>query len=129
MLSLLGNLGIDLPLLIAQVVNFSVLLFILHRFLYKPVMKRIEDDEKFMERILEKENTLKAKEETLRLERERHERESKQRAELLIQDAERIAHEIRSRARTEAHQEKEAVIAQIHSRLNDLSYDHTTTEH
>lgn len=39
----LTSLGIDLKLLIAQVVNFGILLFILTKFLYKPLLKLLDE--------------------------------------------------------------------------------------
>lgn len=46
MAQLFGAFGIDLKLLIAQAVNFGVLLVVLTYFLYKPVMKTIGDRQK-----------------------------------------------------------------------------------
>ena len=37
------GLGISIPTLIAQVVNFVVLLVILYFFAYKPIMKMLDD--------------------------------------------------------------------------------------
>ncbi|MEK7103352.1 MAG: F0F1 ATP synthase subunit B [Patescibacteria group bacterium] len=37
-----SQLGIDWRLLIAQVVNIVILLFLLHRFLYKPILKALD---------------------------------------------------------------------------------------
>lgn len=39
------SLGIDLKLIIAQLVNFGILLFLLNRFLYKPVVSMLEGRE------------------------------------------------------------------------------------
>jgi len=41
-MELLGKLGIDLYLFVAQVVNFIVLLYFLNRFVYRPVLKKIK---------------------------------------------------------------------------------------
>jgi F0F1-type ATP synthase membrane subunit b/b' len=41
----LGRLGIDFNLILAQVVNFAILVFILFKFVYKPIYKKIEEDE------------------------------------------------------------------------------------
>jgi len=46
MAQLFGAFGIDLKLLIAQAINFGVLLVILTYFLYKPVMKTIQERQK-----------------------------------------------------------------------------------
>lgn len=39
----LTSLGIDLKLLIAQIVNFGILLFVLSKFLYKPLVKILDE--------------------------------------------------------------------------------------
>lgn len=39
----MDKLGIQLPLLLAQVANFAILVFILTKFLYKPVLKKLEE--------------------------------------------------------------------------------------
>lgn len=51
-MELLTKLGIDWKLLLAQIINFLVLLFVLHRFLYKPVIKMLEDREQKIEKSL-----------------------------------------------------------------------------
>ena len=45
-------LGIDLKLLIAQVVNFGILLFVLSKFLYKPVVTMLEERQKKAEQTI-----------------------------------------------------------------------------
>ena len=42
-MELLQKLGIDWRLLIAQLVNFSILVIILYKLLYKPVLKVLND--------------------------------------------------------------------------------------
>lgn len=42
-MELLKNFGFDPVLLIAQVVNFLLILFVLKRFLYKPILKMLKD--------------------------------------------------------------------------------------
>lgn len=41
--SLIEALGLDLRILLAQFVNFAVLIFVLWRFAYKPILKLLED--------------------------------------------------------------------------------------
>ncbi|MDP3735055.1 MAG: ATP synthase F0 subunit B [bacterium] len=41
-MELFGKLGIDVRLLIAQLINFAVLLFVLKKFLYRPVLDVLE---------------------------------------------------------------------------------------
>ena len=40
------NLGIDVKLLIAQVVNFALFLFIFHRFISKPFLRFLDSEKK-----------------------------------------------------------------------------------
>lgn len=49
-MELLNNLGINGSLLLAQIVNFIILLFILYKFAYGPVLKMLEDRTKKIEK-------------------------------------------------------------------------------
>lgn len=51
-MELLTKLGIDWKLLLAQIVNFVILLAILYKFLYKPVIKLLEDRQAKIEKSL-----------------------------------------------------------------------------
>lgn len=42
-MELLNNFGFDPVLLIAQIVNFLIILFVLKKFLYKPILKMLKD--------------------------------------------------------------------------------------
>lgn len=46
----LANLGIDWKLLLAQVVNFGILLFVLKRYAYQPMLKMMDDRTSRIER-------------------------------------------------------------------------------
>lgn len=60
---IIGTFGINGKLILIQVVNFGLLLFLLHRFLYKPLAKIIDERkekiEKGVENAEEAENNLK----------------------------------------------------------------------
>jgi len=47
--SLLGTFGINWKLLIAQLINFSVVLFVMWKWVYTPLLKLIEDRQKKIE--------------------------------------------------------------------------------
>ena len=42
MAELLHSLGIEWPILVAQIINFAILLAVLGKFVYKPVMKMLD---------------------------------------------------------------------------------------
>jgi F-type H+-transporting ATPase subunit b len=116
----LGNLGIDLSLLFAQVVNFLILLFLLTKFVYKPLLKRIEADEASLEHAARAHAALKKREEEVEIERKKQLEQTKLQAESLIREAEEIAQSIREKAQVETTKEKEAVLAQIKERLSEV---------
>lgn len=47
-MDLIDKLGIDLKLLLAQIVNFAILLFILTKLIYKPLLKVLDDRKKMI---------------------------------------------------------------------------------
>lgn len=61
----MDKLGIQLPLILAQVVNFAILMFILSKFLYKPVMKKLSERREKIAAGLTLTESLKVKEEEL----------------------------------------------------------------
>jgi F-type H+-transporting ATPase subunit b len=122
----LGHLGIDIKLLIAQIINFGLLLWLLKKFLYKPIIGRIEKDEKTLAQAkIQAEKLQKARND---FERQKKEEifKTRQRSEEIIKEAEGIATEIRGRAQKETDKEKRAVMKQIRSRLEDVKYAEKT---
>ena len=61
MSQLLHNLGIEPLLLIAQIVNFLLLLFILKKFLYNPVINMLNDRTKKIEESLKQAKEIEEK--------------------------------------------------------------------
>lgn len=101
MLSVLSSIGIDFKMLAVQIVNFLILLFILKKFVYHPIIEKIEKDEKELD---------KAKRETAKIEREKDEvykeqkqaiAKTKKRAEEIIAEAEMIAESLKEETKLE----------------------------
>ena len=115
----LGKLGININLLFAQIINFGLLLWLLKRFLYKPILKQIEDNEKelteaqIIKEKLEKEKILFAQQK----------KEERKQTGQIIAEAGEVAQKIKDTARNEAEKEKKAVIQQIHLRLKEIEND------
>lgn len=61
MSELLHSLGIEWPILIAQIVNFAILLAILGKFVYKPVLKMLDERQEGVAKALEREEKAAAK--------------------------------------------------------------------
>lgn len=73
------KLGVELPLLITQIVNFTIMIVILSKLLYKPILKSLETRRKKIEEGLA--YAQKAKDEEVKLEESRQKILSKARSE------------------------------------------------
>lgn len=104
------SLGLDFKILIAQIINFGLLLFILKRVLYKPVIDLLDQRRKKIEETLE--NSKKAEERLIQIEEKQKEilQQAQQRAEnereemlkLTRLEKQRILQEARDSAAKEA---------------------------
>ncbi len=116
---ILHNLGIDWKLLIAQVINFAILFFILRKFVYKPILgilqKRREDIEKGIEFNKSADERLKSadaeKAETLKL--------AKEKALGIVTDAEATANARREEMLKEAGIKRDNVIAEARGIIDE----------
>jgi F-type H+-transporting ATPase subunit b len=109
-MELLSKLGIDWRLFLAQIVNFLILLFILYKFLYKPVLGLLQRRTAQIEKSLAdakkiEENLKKAEEERLvQLVEARRE------AQQIIEEAKKEGEKIRNQAKELAQEEAQKII-------------------
>ena len=61
MSELFHNIGIDWKVLLAQIVNFAILLFVLKKFAYKPILKVLNDRRKKIEEAIERSKSVDQK--------------------------------------------------------------------
>lgn len=130
------SLLVDPVVFFQQTVNFLILLFILHRILYKPVRSfldertaAIESEIKHAEKRNEEAAELRSRLETELAESkntareymENAERRSEQMRERLLDEARTEADQIRRRTKEELEQEREKVKAELRQQAADLS--------
>jgi len=134
-MEILAQIGIDGKLLLAQAVNFLVLLFILHRFAYKPMLaflekrterieeglknaeeakKRLDEASRDEERIL-----ATAREEAKKIVTETREA-SEKRGQELVAEFERKAERIVEEAQERAKEEREKMFREAKGEIADL---------
>jgi F-type H+-transporting ATPase subunit b len=111
------GLGISLPLLISQLVSFVILLLLLWRFAYKPVLKMLDERAKKIKESVEsaetvKEQSLHAEEEV----RKQIQAAGKQGQELIAR-ASQTGEEIRKKAQEQAKLDAEALIARARQEI------------
>jgi len=135
MSELLTKLGIDWKLLIAQIVNFLVLLFVLWKFAYGPVLGMLDKRQKKIEKGLkdadeahkklveseekQKEILRKARTEAKDIVEKAHQQAEKSKSEI-ADEAKAQAEKIISGARVEIETEKAKSIAEIKSEIGGL---------
>ena len=134
-MGLFEALGINIKILIAQLINFSVLIFVLWRFAYKPIMKVLNDRrekiiqgvkaaEKSEEKLAqaatkEKEIITEAKKEALKIVEEAKLRGEEKYQEIVNKSKEDIG-QIINQEKEKIHQEKEAVLVEIRQEIGNL---------
>lgn len=108
-MELLDKLGIDWRMIVAQIVNFSILLFVLIKVLYKPLTKMLEDRRGKIEKGLKDAD-------------EAHVARGKAESEkqLILAEARREALEIINRSRVEAEEVKQQLILEGQSEKTQL---------
>lgn len=104
------KLGIELPQLLTQVVNFTIMVFVLTKFLYKPILKTLEERKRKIEEGLK--FTEKVKEEIEKTEKNRQEIMDKAKAEArqIIEETKNSAKRLESEIITKAHKEAEEIL-------------------
>lgn len=93
------QLGINPTLLVTQIINFSILLALLGKFAYKPMLKMMQDRQKRIEKGLELTRTME--EERAKLD---------ERVQKALDKAQEKAERVLSRAKEEGEKEREKII-------------------
>ena len=135
MSELLSKLGIDWKLLIAQIVNFLVLLFVLYKFAYGPILGMLEKRQKKIERGLkeadlarkylaeseekQKEILRKAREEGKQIVEKAYIQAEKSKKEI-AEESKKQAEKTIAEAKLEIVREKEKTVREIKSEIGSL---------
>jgi F-type H+-transporting ATPase subunit b len=130
--------GVDGPKLLFQVINFLLLLFLLNRFLFKPVLKLLDEREQRIRKGLEDAEAAAHDRELAKAEREAAMDEARKEAQAMIARATKIADDSRAeilaeakeqsekitiRARDEITAEKERAMAELRATVADLALE------
>jgi F-type H+-transporting ATPase subunit b len=90
-MQILNNFGIQPILLLAQIVNFLIIVYLLKKFFYKPIVKMLDDRKKTIEESLKNAQTI---EEKLQ--------KTEEKSALLLEEARKNAQDLISQAKIEA---------------------------
>lgn len=114
----LNEFGIRPTLLLAQIVNFLIILFLLKRFFYKPIVKLLEDRKKKIEESLKNADLI---EERLKQTEEKSAQiieEARRNSQNLISESKKEGDRILAQAAIEARKNAEHTIIEAQNQLN-----------
>lgn len=107
---MLKSIGINYTLLAFQIINFAILMWLLKKFLYRPILKLIENRQREINDSLKLKEEIEKKEEELSQEKERMLQEAREESQLLIEKLKKDAGKIKDKIIKEAKKEKDAII-------------------
>ena len=113
----LKALGINLPSLLAQLINFTVLLVVLYFLAYKPVLRLLDERRRRIQEGLEASEEAKRRlaeaEQEVKAQLDR----ARQESQAMIAQAQQVAARIQEEARAQARQEAEQLLARARSEI------------
>ncbi|MES2224069.1 MAG: ATP synthase F0 subunit B [Patescibacteria group bacterium] len=115
--SFIQSFGIEWKLLIAQMINFGILAFILFKLLYKPLLKVLDERTAMVKDAAEKSSSIEAKLEEIKQLEEKVLAEARANGAKLLKDAEISAKELRNKLEIDAHNHAEKIVKVAEERL------------
>ncbi len=113
----IADLGINLPILLAQIINFIILFGLLYLVAYKPIMRMLDERSRKIKEGVEQAEAMKEQaasaEEEIKKQLEVASKEGQER----IARAVRAGEDVKQKARGEAKQEAEALIARARTEI------------
>ena len=118
MSELLANLGIDGKLLIAQLINFAILLFVLKKFLYKPILDFLDKRKKLIQEGLENAEKIDEKLEAISEKEDRTLTKARSKAKVIIDDAKGTGTDEAAKIVTAAEERVEKMVADAQQKID-----------
>ncbi|MFB3885238.1 MAG: F0F1 ATP synthase subunit B [Thermodesulfobacteriota bacterium] len=112
-----ASLGINLPLLVVFIINFIVLFVLLRIFLYKPVLKMLDERAKRTKEAMELADATKKEYEEARTEVQRQIEKGRQEAQAIIAQAMQAGERLKEESRNEATKQAQVIIDRARAEL------------
>jgi len=109
-MEIIRNFGIQPVLLLAQIVNFLIILYLLSKFFYKPIVKLLEDRKRRIEESLKNADLIEEKLKKTQEQSAQILAETQKNSQSLITDAKRESERIISQANLEARKQLEEIV-------------------
>lgn len=113
----IADLGINLPVLIGQILSFTFLLIVLRLFVYKPVLRLLDDRRaRIQEGLSAAERGREAEEEAARQAAAQLD-EARREGQQIVANAQQVGQRLQEEARTQAQQQQEAMLARARAEI------------
>lgn len=116
-MEILNEFGVEWKLLVAQIVNFFLLLFILKKILYKPILTMLEERRTKIAESMKNAEEIEKKLEKIEKEREDTIQKASKEAMVLLEDATKTSSQIIEEAHQKASEDIEQIIAKAHLQI------------
>lgn len=105
-----ADIGINLPLLVAFLINFVILFALLGLVLYKPVLKMLDERAKKIKEGVERAEATKEEYERVNVEVQEQISKAKQESQVIVAQASQVGENLKEEARKEARKEAQAIV-------------------
>jgi F-type H+-transporting ATPase subunit b len=112
-----ASLGVNLPLLVVFVINFIVLFVLLRLFLYKPVLKMLDERAKRTKDAMELAEATKKEFEQAKVEVQKQIEKGRQEAQTIIAQAMQVGERLKEESRQEATKQAQSIVDRTRSEL------------
>ncbi len=112
-----ASLGINLPLLLAFIINFIILLALLRKFLYKPVLKMLDERAQKTREGMELAEASKKEYEQAKEEVQRQIDKGRQEAQAIIAQAMQVGERLKEESRQEAAKQAQTILERTRAEL------------
>jgi len=113
----IGELGVSLPTLIAQLVNFVILLVILYLVAYRPIMRMFDERSRKIKDSMEQTERIREQAERAEKETERRIQAASREGQEMVARAVKMGDEMRQKAEQDARMEAEALVSRARGEI------------
>lgn len=114
------QLGIEPNLLLAQIVNFLIIMFVLSKLLYKPILGMLEKRKKEIAAGLALTEKMRGEEEKMRQSKEKVLEEARKEARAIVEEAKKDAQKQEKEIVEDAHKQASAIVAKGKADVGEL---------
>ncbi len=116
-MEILNEFGVEWKLLIAQIINFLILLFILKKILYKPILGMLDERKNKIAESMKNAEDIEKRLEKIESEREKTIKKASDEAMQMLEDATKTSSLIIEEARAKAEEDMKTIVEKAHSQI------------